>query len=314
MALAADKDELVAAGWNIQHNGRGRTGTEDHRDAARTLLASYKPHIVWRQELTGAWENGRSELHAEANALGGLIPYMSSPKEGRSRNPVGVMVDPDVFLIDNDFEHEGPWKSFRHVRVRLRRHRTSRPFNIASGHLCHFDPATRATEARRLTALADHGQSVLMELDANSYPHHDSEAAARHPHLDGYVTALPDWEQVEDRVHYEQRTIERDGIRVSDTVPDEILTGGKEVFTDLALHAATALRQPTALRPTASLQRTDQGHAQRIDIAYGTPDLTPALKSVEIVATSEVSEITDHGLVIVRFDLPTFGTILAAAR
>ncbi|WP_340375702.1 endonuclease/exonuclease/phosphatase family protein [Streptomyces sp. SS7] len=310
MTAAADRDELVAAGWNIQHNGHGRTGKEDHRDAARAILASYKPHLVWRQELTGAWDNGRSELHAEANALGGLIPYMSSPKEGRSRNPVGVMIDPNVFTIDNDFEHDGPWKSFRHVRVRLKRHCTSRPLNIASGHLCHFDPAIRATEARRLTALADHGQSALLEIDGNSYPHRDSEGAAHHPHLNGYVTALPDWEQVDDPVHYEHRTIERNGIRVSDTVPDEILSGGKGVFTDLALYAATALGQRAALAPTASLQRTDQGPPQRIDRPYSTPDLAPALKSVEIVATAEVAEVTDHALVIVRFDLPTLGSIL----
>ncbi|WP_405775736.1 endonuclease/exonuclease/phosphatase family protein [Streptomyces sp. NBC_01538] len=308
--MTAATDELVVAGWNIQRNGRGRTGKEDHRHAARSILASYKPHVVLRQELTGAWANGRSELHAEANALGGLIPFMSSPKEGRSRNPVGVMIDPNIFTIDNDYEHDLPWKSFRHVRVRLKRHRNAKALNITSGHLCHFDPAIRATEARKLTTLADNGQSVLFELDANSYPHQDSKATVDHPHLAGKVTELPDWEQVEDRVHYQHRTIDRDGKRVSDTMPDEILSGGKGVFTDLSLYAATSLRQPDALAPTASLQRHDQGHAQRIDRPYSTPDIAPALKSVEIVASDEISTVTDHALVIMRFDLPTLGSIL----
>lgn len=47
-------DELRVACWNVEHNGRGRHGADDHRDLARDILASVRPHIVLRQELTGA--------------------------------------------------------------------------------------------------------------------------------------------------------------------------------------------------------------------------------------------------------------------
>ncbi|MFE2070701.1 hypothetical protein ACFXDH_51530 [Streptomyces sp. NPDC059467] len=87
-------------------------------------------------------------------------------------------------------------------------------------------------------------------MDTNSYPHRAADE----------TTELLDWAQVEDPVHFQQRTIERDGKRVSDTQPSEILTGGpKAVFTDLAHHAGTVLRQKDALAATASLRRTDQG-------------------------------------------------------
>ncbi|MGW5650649.1 hypothetical protein [Streptomyces humi] len=87
-------------------------------------------------------------------------------------------------------------------------------------------------------------------MDTNSYPHHAVDE----------TTELLDWAQVEDPVHFQQRTIERDGKRVSDTQPSEILTGGpKAVFTSLAHHAGTVLQQKDALATTASLRRTDEG-------------------------------------------------------
>ncbi|MFG3026660.1 NUDIX domain-containing protein [Streptomyces sp. NPDC048254] len=117
----------------------------------------------------------------------------------------------------------------------------ARLIELASGHLCHFDPSLRATEARRLTTLADHGRTALIGMDANSYPHRTADE----------TTELLDWAKVEDPVHFQQRTIERDGKRVSDTQPSEILTGGPQaVFTDLAHYMGTVLQQKDALAAT----------------------------------------------------------------
>jgi hypothetical protein len=295
-------DELRVACWNIEHNGRGRHGADDHRDLARDILAAVQPHIVLRQELTRAWDNGKADLYAEANRLGGLFPFMGAPREGRSRNPVGVMVDPALFLVDAEFEHDLLWKPICNPRIRLKG--CAKQLNLASAHLCHFDPDMRATEARRITTLADHGRSALVGMDANSYPHQTAKE----------TVALPDWKQVEDPVHYQHRTIERDGRRVSDTRPDEILSGGKPVFVDLGLHAATVLGQPGALAATASLKRTDQGPAQRIDRMYATPDLIPALLHFDVVATDEVREVSDHALLVARFDLAALRRILTPTR
>ncbi|MFK0279882.1 hypothetical protein ACIQVL_05315 [Streptomyces sp. NPDC090499] len=137
-------------------------------------------------------------------------------------------------------------------------------------------------------------------MDGNSYPHRTSDEIARH--------LL--WAQVDDPVHYQHRTIVRDGKRVSDTQPSEILTGGKHVYIDLAHHAGTVLGQREALTPTASLTRTDQGPAQRIDWILSTPNLVPAVRSVEVAATEEVSQWTDHGFVIARFGLADLKRIL----
>jgi hypothetical protein len=132
-------DELRVVCWNIERNGRGRSGGDDHRALARDILASIKPHVVLRQELTGAWDHGKADLYVEANRLGGLTPFMAAPQEGRSRNPVGVMVDPNLFVIDGEFEHDMPWKPICNPRVRLKG--CAKPIDLASAHLCHFDPA-----------------------------------------------------------------------------------------------------------------------------------------------------------------------------
>jgi len=296
-------NEIRYVCWNIEHNGRGRNGGEDHRDLARDILASIEPHVVLRQELTSAWDRGKADLYAEANRLGGLIPFMPAPREGRSKNPVGVMVDPTMFSVDGYFEHDLPWKPICNPRVRLKG--CAKPIDLASAHLCHFDPDLRATEARRLTTLADSSRSAIVGIDANSYPHQAELESV----------ALPDWDKVEDRVHYQHRTIERAGRRVSDTRPDEILSGGSQpVFIDLALHAATALGQTSALAATASLKRTDQGPAQRIDRMYCTPDLAPALTAFEVLATDDVRAVSDHALLLARFDLDVLRRVLTPTR
>ncbi|MFD9771688.1 endonuclease/exonuclease/phosphatase family protein [[Kitasatospora] papulosa] len=298
-----DVDVLRVVCWNIEHNGCGRSGGDDHRDLARDILAALKPHIVLRQELTGAWDRGKADLYAEANRLGGLTPFMPAPREGRSNNPVGVMVDPTLFYIDGYIEHDLPWKPICSPRVRLKG--CTKPIDVAAAHLCHFDPDLRATEARRLTTLADNGRSALVGMDANSYPHRAELESV----------ALPDWDAVLDRVHYQHRTIERDGRRVSDTRPDEILAGGpRPVFTDVGLHAGTSLDQPGALAATASLKRTDQGPAQRIDRLYCTPDLAPALLGFDVLAGEEVREVSDHALLLATFDLAALRQVLAPTR
>lgn len=294
--MTINSDTLCVASWNKEHNARGDGGLSNR------ILAAYKPHIVFRQELTGAWEHGKRDLFAEAEALGGLFPFMAEPSEGRSRNPTGVMVDPRLFQIEAHTDHDLPWKRICHVRVRVRG--CPKPIELASGHLCHFDPSLRATEARRLTTLADHGRTALIGMDANSYPHRTADE----------TTELLDWAQVEDPVHFQHRTIERDGKRVSDTQPSEILTGGpKAVFTDFAHHAGTVLQQKDALAATASLRRTDQGPPQRIDWLLGTPDWNRALLRVEVITSKDVCRVTDHGLVIAYFSLPAVEQMLSTA-
>ncbi|WP_435124442.1 endonuclease/exonuclease/phosphatase family protein [Actinacidiphila sp. bgisy144] len=289
--LETSMKKLVAVTANIEDNGR----TSAQRQKAREILRSIGPDIVFRQELPGAHYEGYRELQQEANFLGGLVAFMCLPQPGKASRPVGVMVSPTVFEILSHEERGQGWKPACIVRVRFRG--TDRVLQLASHHLCHNDGATRATEALGLTDLADHGGTALIGMDANSYP-------VPSP----LEVTLPNLDSIDDPVHFEHRTIWRDGQRVPDTAPDEILTGAHRKgsrpgpFIDLGRYAAYNLGQPEALTPTASLHRTDQGPRTRIDRIYATPNLAPALTSVTVDAGDDVVAVTDHALVVATFD------------
>ncbi|WP_019061532.1 endonuclease/exonuclease/phosphatase family protein [Streptomyces prunicolor] len=283
-------DVIVAVSWNAEKNALG---------LAHEILRKYRPHIVFRQELTGAGADGGRALYAEANALG-LFPFMASVHEGRSKNPVGVMIDLDLFEVVARTDHDLPWKPICHVQVR--RKGLPRTLHLGSSHLCHFDPTLRAVEARRATTIADHNRTVLMGLDGNSYGHRRRDEISKRLRV----------RMIKDRVHVQHRTIKRFGRRVLDTRPSEILTGGRRpVFIDLGHYAGTVLGQRRALTPTASLRRTDQGPPQRIDWMLSTPDLVPALLSFEVIDDQDVRKRSDHGLTIGRFHGGRFDHVMS---
>jgi hypothetical protein len=68
--------ELRVVCWNLETNGQPKKGGVDRRPIAHSILAGLRPHIVLRQELTGAHEKGARTLYVEANHLG-LIPFMT---------------------------------------------------------------------------------------------------------------------------------------------------------------------------------------------------------------------------------------------
>lgn len=290
---------MVFGTWNVEHNGRGRSGNEDHREEVYKMVAEHGVNVYIRQELTHAWDNGKADLYAEASAIGGLTPHMARPREGTSQNPVGVMIDTRMFDIVRVIERDLPHKTFVGFRVCLKG--SPRPIDVVSAHLCHCAPDLRAVEAGWLTTRGDGGRSAIIGMDANSYPHRDPVG----------TTEPIDWSTVPDPAHHAHRTIWRNGRRVSDTVPSEILTGGpRPVFTDLVHHAGTRLGQQDALVPTAGLtRRTDQGPNQRIDWLLATPDLVPALLSVKTIPT----RWSDHAFVIAEFSFAGLRDILSQA-
>ncbi len=283
--------------WNIEHGGRDTDGSFHRRHLAWDVMAEYRPHLVLRQELTGADADGRRPLWEEANRLG-LIPFLA-PATPESPNATGVLLDPAVFDVQAEYHHvTGSWHPICNPVVKLRG--ASKPISLASVHLCSYDPDTRAREARRLLFLADQGRSVLLGGDFNSYPHRVQDE----------TVPLPDWSRVANTGHVERRTIWRGDQRVSDIEPDRILAGERVladgrvqpgVLTELGHHAATTLGQEQALDATASLWRTDEGTAQRIDRVYATPDIAAALDRFEVVADDAVREVSDHALLVAQF-------------
>jgi endonuclease/exonuclease/phosphatase family metal-dependent hydrolase len=303
---ALSKDEVRVLSWNLEHNGVDPSSGDDARwRSAMETVAAVRPHVVLRQELTGAASLGGRRKWAEAAALGGFHAFVASATP-ESPNACGVYVDPTLFTPVACYEHStGWWHPACNPVVRLNGTNTS--LSLASAHLCSHDPDQRLHEARRLLTLGKPGMATMIGMDANSYTHNPVEAAT-----------LPNWAHVEDRVHQQCRTVtDANGNRVSDTRPDELLSrshdGRPPVFVDAARHAAEVLGQQKALTPTASLWRTDQGSRQRIDRVYVTPQLCDALISVETLDTEQVRGASDHAPVVVRFDLVALRQTLNAA-
>jgi hypothetical protein len=306
---ALDTDVIRIACWNVEHNGLpGHTGGDARRrHLAHEVLRAHRPHIVLRQELTLAHLDGKRPLHEEGTALG--LSAVMAPGTPESPNPTGVLFDPALFALHAEYTHvTNGWHPICNPVLTLRGDtEATRPLSLASFHLCSYDPATRETEAKRLVTLGGHKRTAVIGGDCNSYPHR----------TDDEDEPLPDWTQVTDPAHFEQRTVRTPAGRISDTIPDEVLAStkpGGRIFVELGHHAATELGQPGALKATANLWRTDQGRRSRIDRMYCTPDLAPALRSLEVYAGDAVVEVSDHALLIATFDRAGFRHALTPAR
>ena len=285
-------DTLTVASWNVERNGIDPDGGRRRRDVALEVLREVNADLVFRQEEHFARDNDGRLADEEADVLG--LETHLSPYGPEHHSPQAVLVRPELFQFEREDDwYSGLYKPIRIVTVRMRG--TTRPLKLTSVHLCWCDPGLRETAARRLTALADQGKaSAMVFMDGNSYPSNDPAS----------IAPLPSWEEIPDPVHRAHRFITRDGKRVPDTVPDEVLTGSG-VFEELGYYAYSQRGQREALRPTGSLWRKDQGPRRRIDRGYVTTDLAPALRSLEVIDEPRVAFASDHALVVATFDMNT---------
>ncbi|MFF9901255.1 endonuclease/exonuclease/phosphatase family protein [Streptomyces longispororuber] len=292
---------------NLEHNGRDRDGSTTRWEKAMKIVVRMGADVVLRQELTRADMHGCEAKWQEAERLGGYFPFMASATK-ESANPTGVFINPRRLRPLQEFEHvTGLWHPICNPAVALVGAAPGARLALASFHLCYWDPDKRVSEARRLLTLGRPGMEAILGGDCNSYPHAADEA-----------DTLPDWGKVKNRSHFEQRTVLSDeGIRVSDTRPDAILAGRHGdrpgVFVELGQYAVQERGQSreTALAPTASLWRTDQGPRQRIDRIYSTPGIARAFLGLEVLDSPEVAEATDHALVLATFDWDMMREILS---
>ncbi|MEV0445336.1 endonuclease/exonuclease/phosphatase family protein [Streptomyces spectabilis] len=288
-------DEVRFLLWNIEHNGVDADGCDKRWHRAMDVAESVGAHVVLRQEVTRGHAKGQRAKWAEATRLGGFFPFLASATE-ESANPTAVYVDPTMFEPVQEFEHRTAlWHPICNPVVRLKG--CPKTLSLASFHLCSWDPDKRVREARRLTILGRPGMEAILGGDCNSYPHAADEAPD-----------LPDWGRVNNRTHFEQRTVVNHyGVRVSDTRPDKILAGRHDqrasVFMELGQYAVKRLGQSreSALAPTASLWKSDQGPMQRIDRFYATAGIAKALRRVEVLDHKDVKKSTDHAAVVAVF-------------
>ncbi|MDW6057860.1 endonuclease/exonuclease/phosphatase family protein [Streptomyces sp. FXJ1.4098] len=285
--------------WNIEADG-GRQG--EHRDLALDILTALNPDVVLQQEAKHSRERGKRLMHAAERRLG-LRGFLSTPNPGVDADiATAVYLRPSMFHVAEQRPHAKPfWMHPCHVQAQLGD--CPVPLNFVSAHLCFFDAGRRLEEAGWLTTLAKPGMVTLVGMDSNSYP------KAPEP------TALPNWDTVADRPHMVQRTyMDADGHRRSDNRPDAALI--EAGYVDLARHAADHLEHKVedVLAPTAGYGKPHQGGPQRIDRTYAAGGLATALQYVEVIDTDDTREVSDHALLLFRFNRARLECVLTQPR
>ncbi|WP_328373280.1 endonuclease/exonuclease/phosphatase family protein (plasmid) [Streptomyces sp. NBC_00445] len=291
-----DASTVDVAVWNIEGDG-GRNG--EHRDLALDILSELGdggPDVLLQQEAKFSRERGSQLMHTTEQRLK-LRGFLSAPNPDADADiATAVYVRPDMFRVDEARPRAKPWWLHPcHVVVRLGK--CPVPLNLISFHMCCFDANQRLTEASWLAMHAQQGMVTLAAGDTNSYP--------RNPER----LALPEWDKVTDRAHMVHRTyLDANGHRRSDTGPDTALTDAG--YQDLARYAADHLGQPDALAATAGQNRPDQGGPQRIDRPYGAGGLAAALVRVEVIDNEDTRTVSDHALLLLRFNLARLERVL----
>ncbi|MFF8535888.1 endonuclease/exonuclease/phosphatase family protein [Streptomyces sp. NPDC015532] len=288
---------INAAICNFENNGGGDRALWQRM---HKRLASLDLHLLLRQEVWNAQDNGNELADAAESVLGmaGLIgPECCT----------ALYHDPDLFTPVGEFPKTGPmWVLPPTVRSLQLAGTTpgAAPLIVGSYHLNYGSTTTRLSEAERLTQWNDRwvtadGRRVhhpaLLGGDNNSYPV---------PGTPG-DPALPVLEEIPDEPHRAHRSyIGPDGVRRMDDRPDDTLrTAGLQ---DVARHLATTAGNTTAVAPTVDAYDT-HGPDARIDRIYASKELLPAVCEVEVI---DMRDLSDHHTVVVRLDRDTLTDIL----
>lgn len=158
-------------------------------------------------------------------------------------------------------------------------------------HASSSSPTYRLIEAELLARFADPKWLTLAAGDFNS---HTSRSPGEGPHAIG-------WAEVPDQVYYVQRTRQTAEGRVTDDRPDATLLAAG--FLDAARWAAEHLdQQHDALAPTAGYGKPHQCGLRRIDRAYLSGPLAPALTRFEVCDSNKLRSISDHLPLIIDLD------------
>ncbi|HWU11128.1 MAG TPA: endonuclease/exonuclease/phosphatase family protein [Streptomyces sp.] len=288
---------INAAICNFENNGGGDRALWQRM---HDRLASLDLHLLLRQEVWNAQDNG-GELANAAEAVLGMAGLIGP------ECCTALYHDPDLFTPVGEFPKTGPmWVLPPTVRS-LQLAGTAPgavPLIVGSYHLNYGSTTTRLAEAERLTQWNDRWGKVdgrrvhypaLLGGDNNSYP---VPGAPGDP-------GLPVLEEIRDEPHRAHRSyIGPDGVRRMDDRPDDTLrTAG---LHDVARHLATTMGVTAAVAPTVDACDT-HGPDARIDRIYASPELLPAVREVEVV---DMTGLSDHHAVVVRLDRDTLTDIL----
>ncbi|MFH0246126.1 endonuclease/exonuclease/phosphatase family protein [Streptomyces sp. HK10] len=279
--LSHGSDPVRILSWNIEH---GRAVKEARRWISRL---SAEPDVVCVQEL----RPGDEELLQEPWGTG----YVAEPRPGSSHaNAIFVREDGDAaFVVTDAFDHPAVLgHAPANVAVRLRGPDGSlsdRALSLFCIHASFNSPATRLIEAEFLNRFAQPGWLTVVMGDFNDAP----------------AGTVVDWDEVTDRAFYAHRTYPlAGGERPTDDRADRTLRAAG--YIDPAAWAAEHLRlEKDPLAPTAGYRRPDQGGLRRVDRAYVTGPLAPAICGYWVgdrIEDPELEDISDHLPVMLELD------------
>ncbi|TPQ20079.1 endonuclease/exonuclease/phosphatase family protein [Streptomyces sporangiiformans] len=285
---------------NFENNGFGDPA---RRAKMYKLLAELEPHVLFRQEMWDAADDGSGIAYEMEHALG--LRCWLGPE-----SCTALLVDTKVFRPLKEWPCTGPmWTqpptalTFQYAAAGP----AAVPLLLVSYHLNYASSALRTVEAEWLTTWNDQkwrggdGPAVPLPAvfggDNNSFPVPGSEGDP----------AVPALLEIEDRPHRVHRSrVGAGGTRIMDTCPDDILrSAGME---DVARHVAEAKGERAALRPTVHASPT-HGPAARIDRVYVSRALLPAVASAESV---DPAGLSDHHVLLVKLDGDALSEILCA--
>ncbi|UFQ99793.1 endonuclease/exonuclease/phosphatase family protein [Streptomyces sp. Go40/10] len=285
--------------WNFEDNGQGNP---TRRQAGDELLRRLAPDIVFRQEVWDADANGRTILNEQARTLGlhGVLGNGSC---------TAVFYNPTRFSVVRDWtDSRSPHFVLPPTALTLRYEDAgpdALPFNAISYHLNYASAEQRLLETEWLTTWADKGWTTpdgchhtlpaIFAGDNNSYP---TIAPGELP--------LPDLAAVRNEPHRLHRSYAGPpGERMPDTRPDTAFrTAG---LRDVASYWATAPHGTSkAFARTVNACDT-HGPDTRVDRAYLTPDLLPAVTGFDVI---EVGDLSDHHILRLTLDADMLTDVL----
>ncbi|MFF1712239.1 endonuclease/exonuclease/phosphatase family protein [Streptomyces sp. NPDC058268] len=299
--MNANMKTLTVLSWNQENNGKGDAA---RRRTGHELLKSLNPAVVLRQEMWDAGAHGKQILF-ELEEILGLRSVLGE------RSCTAVFFDPTLFALVRDWQDSAAPDWLLPPTALTLRFRPAGPAALpmawVSYHLPYASSDKRLTESEWLTTWADKawqapdGRRVTLPMigagDHNSYPV---------PGTPGDL-ALPVLETISDLPHRLHRSyLVADGTRLMDTRPDDVLrTAGLE---DVARYWATTARgSEKAVARTVTASST-HGPDSRIDRAYATGQLLPALTGVDVIEVD--ADLSDHHILRFTLDADILADIL----
>ncbi|MFC8125932.1 endonuclease/exonuclease/phosphatase family protein [Streptomyces sp. NPDC057302] len=231
----------------------------EHVEAACEWIREQTPHVVLWQET-----QARDLLHVQARLE--MHGYPAARTSASGNDNVIFLRDDGPFAVTQ--KHRHPWAGWHapaNVSVRMRNtdgQLSPRSLSLTSEHSCYWSADRRMDEANWYTTLAKDGWLAIAAGDWNGYAQNEGPT--------------------------------EDGSRRTDDRGDRILTAAG--FVDAARWAAEHLGLSDALKPTAGYgkEKARQGGASRIDRAYLSEALGPAIETFRIADTERTRRMSDH--------------------